>query len=384
MKWLKRDFIIKFSVIITVLMTILVSMNLLELLDKYVISSHSMVKVSEYEYQDLKELYHYKGNLWENGAVSNDETAKALVAIKEDVREFLDELPSFTGNISVPLVYMRLNSGVDVCATVILSFNEDLPYDISRVSGNDNGVYIGNSYNGYWRGEELRLDSESFKVAGIIRSNHLQMDNSVIVPYAGMNEAAKENFISYLANDILYEQAFSVIFSSNTDSVIENDMRIITEYIGDKGVFSLGNANSDVEEDIEYEKEDTITFYRALKNIVCIVSGIFCFIAVFEAIRLFLNKKKRDIAIMWSLGSKKSEIYKMLIRELGVAILIGIIMAFVCEWLIYVVIMDCKVYTVFAYGTYALLMVLLVSFIMMMGITNGLLRKGIVNEERNQ
>lgn len=63
MKWLKRDFIIKFSVIITVLMTILVSMNLLELLDKYVISSHSMVKVSEYEYQDLKELYHYKGNL---------------------------------------------------------------------------------------------------------------------------------------------------------------------------------------------------------------------------------------------------------------------------------------------------------------------------------
>ena len=71
-------------------------------------------------------------------------------------------------------------------------------------------------------------------------------------------------------------------------------------------------------------------------------------------------------------------------RKRNIICITSIIMAFVCEWLIYVVIMDCKVYTVFAYGTYALLMVLLVSFIMMMGITNGLLRKGIVNEERNQ
>lgn len=36
MRWLKRDFVIKFSVIVVITVTIIVSMNLVELLDKYV------------------------------------------------------------------------------------------------------------------------------------------------------------------------------------------------------------------------------------------------------------------------------------------------------------------------------------------------------------
>ena len=36
MRWLKRDFVIKFSVIVAIAVTIIVSMNLVELLDKYV------------------------------------------------------------------------------------------------------------------------------------------------------------------------------------------------------------------------------------------------------------------------------------------------------------------------------------------------------------
>lgn len=36
MRWLKRDFVIKFSVIVAITVTIIVSMNLVELLDKYV------------------------------------------------------------------------------------------------------------------------------------------------------------------------------------------------------------------------------------------------------------------------------------------------------------------------------------------------------------
>ena len=56
MRWLKRDFVIKFSVIVAIAVTIIVSMNLVELLDKYVKVSLTSEKYSDYEYMELKEL----------------------------------------------------------------------------------------------------------------------------------------------------------------------------------------------------------------------------------------------------------------------------------------------------------------------------------------
>ena len=53
MRWLKRDFVIKFSVIVAIAVTIIVSMNLVELLDKYVKVSLTSEKYSDYEYMEL-------------------------------------------------------------------------------------------------------------------------------------------------------------------------------------------------------------------------------------------------------------------------------------------------------------------------------------------
>ncbi len=383
MKWLKKDSAIKISVMITVIMAILVSMNLVELMNRYVISSYEMVRNSEYEYQELWELHHYKESLYANGATDNDAHAKRMAELLEDVRDFMDNLPEFSGNITVPLVYMRLNEGMDICVNVVLSFNEELPYEIEKVSDYTDGVYIGNSYNGYWEDGELLLNSVTHKVAGIIKSSTLRMDNTVVIPYAGMNETARENLLIQLATYLLYDREFPVYFSSASGSSVESDTEIMKKYIGEKGIFSLAAADNSVEEDIEYEKDDTIVFYRVVKNMVSVMAGIFCFISVFEALRLFLNRKKRDIAIMWSFGSKKTEIYKMLIRELGVAVFIGIVLAFVLQWLIYVVILGCRVYTTFAYGMYALAAVLVISLLMMFLITQKLIRKEKINEERN-
>ncbi len=65
------------------------------------------------------------------------------------------------------------------------------------------------------------------------------------------------------------------------------------------------------------------------------------------------------------------------------AVFIGIVLAFVLQWLIYVVILGCRVYTTFAYGMYALAAVLVISLLMMFLITQKLIRKEKINEERN-
>ena len=58
MRWLLRDSVIKISVIVAVLMTIIVSMNLIELLDKYVAISLSPNGDVRYEYQEIMELHY--------------------------------------------------------------------------------------------------------------------------------------------------------------------------------------------------------------------------------------------------------------------------------------------------------------------------------------
>lgn len=382
MKWLKRDFIIKISVIAAVLMTTLVSMNLIELLDKYVNVSLAMDGNSQYEHQELKELRYIRKMITDDGhSWSNAEEAEEIERIEGEIKIFIKELPQFTGNITIPLVYMNLNGGVDVSSNVIISFNEKLPFIIEYLSKDTDGIYIGNSYNGYWSGDAVNLNQWHYKVSGIIRSSYLQLDNSVIIPYLCMNDMAKEEFYNNLAVNIFYDKKIPVYFSSNSDNVIDSDMKTMEKYISENNVFSLQNIGDATEEDIEAEKRDTLAIYRIIKQIVCIISALFCFIAIFGTIKLFLNKKKKDITIMWALGSPKTLIFKMLIKELGLAILAGVILAFLFEWIIYGIVLQCRLATVFIYGSYALIVVVIMALLMITVIMNIMLKKCRICEE---
>ena len=101
MRWLKRDFVIKFSVIVAIAVTIIVSMNLVELLDKYVKVSLTSEKYSDYEYMELKDLKYL------NNKDTHDNTERIEMEKKagEDLDYLLDNLPEFEGNVVFPLVY---------------------------------------------------------------------------------------------------------------------------------------------------------------------------------------------------------------------------------------------------------------------------------------
>lgn len=384
MRWLRRDPIIKISVIIVVLMTIIISMNLIELLNKYVKVSLTPDSGIRYEYQVMKELHYTIPDPYESeDSVGNDVIAKEKAAIKEILRDFFSNMPDFSGNVAIPLVYFKFNEGVDVSAEVLLSCREELPYNIDyKNDNNDNneGIFIGNSYNGYWDGDSITLNGEEIMVAGVISSVYLTLDNSVIVPYKILNGLAKDRLLDSLTNDVFYDRKIPICFSSNHENVISYDVNLMEKYIVDKGLLEIKNVGEDTEKEIELEKDDTPIIYSFIKNIVCIISALFCFVAIFEVIRLFLNRKKKDITILWRLGVKKIILYRILIRELGLAILLGVILAFLSEFIIYGLIMKCSFLTIILYGIYACIIVVLIAFIMMAGITNHLLKRCAICE----
>lgn len=383
MRWLLRDSVIKISVIVAVLMTIIVSMNLIELLDKYVAISLSPNGDVRYEYQEIMELhYTIPSSYVTYDTVDNEMTSKEKLQIREHLDDFITNMPDFMGNISIPLVYFKLNEGVDVRADILMAYNEKLPYMIDYKNKDGDGIYIGNSYNGYWNGDTVTLNGEFVKIAGIISSEYLALDNSVIVPYKTLKTLAKKQLLDSLTSDIFYDRKITIIFSSNLSDVTTNDMRLMEEYISGKSLFELKSISDDTGERIEQEKDSTPQIYALIKRIVCIVSALFCFIAIFEVIRLFLNKKKKDITILWALGSKRIVVYRMLIRELGLSIVVGTALAFVFEWIIYGLIMKCRFETVLFYGIYAGIFVVLAALIMVVGITNRLLNNCRICDEK--
>ena len=148
----------------------------------------------------------------------------------------------------------------------------------------------------------------------------------------------------------------------------------------ENGIVEVVNVAGSNESYVEDEKNDIRSIsYQIIKKFVCYLAAAFCLFAVFEAIRLYMNRKKADIMILWSAGSKKTVILKMLIKELGMAVLIGVVLAFAAEWLIYGVILGCNLKTVFIYGAYSFAAVVVLTIIMITVMLAAMLHKPVIS-----
>lgn len=378
MRWLKRDFVIKFSVIVAIAVTIIVSMNLVELLDKYVKVSLTSEKYSDYEYMELKDLKYLDKK---EGPYDSSEGIEMEKKAGEDLDYLLDNLPEFEGNVVFPLVYCSMNDGmIGVSCDVIIAYNEELPYIIDTKNCSEKGIYIGNSYNGYWSDGKVQIDSVEYDVAGIVSSNHLQLNNGIYIPYDIITEKGKADLNRTLISYMTFEGGITVYFASERQGVVEHDIELMKEWCRENGILEVVNVSGLNEEYVEDEKNDIRSWhYQSIKKAVCYLAAAFCLFAVFEAIRLYMNRKKADIMIMWSTGSKKTVILKMLIKELGMAVLIGVVLAFAAEWLIYGGILGCNLKTVFIYGVYSFAAVIILTVIMITVMLAATLHKPVIS-----
>lgn len=363
MRWLKRDFLIKLSVIVVILCTIVVSMNLVELLDRYISVSLTADSYSDYDYESMKELTYARPLNSDKGVIYNEEEVQDYEQIEADIDQLLNTLPEFKGNVDFPSIFMKLDSGKDVCCHVLISFGEKLPFIIDTEGYAEKGVYIGNAHDGYWKDGKVILGGAEYDVAGVISSNYLQLDNEIYIPYELIPENGKKEFYGNLKTYIFHSGYMPVHFSSNEPGVIEHDMELMDKWNLENGIFTMTDISANEAGYIEDEKRDIPLLYTFIKRFICCVSAFFCVIAVGETIRLFISKKRTDIMILWALGSPETLILKMLIKELGPAILTGTALSFISEWIIYGLIMKCRLESVFLYGLYSLAAVMIMTVI---------------------
>ena len=74
----------------------------------------------------------------------------------------------------------------------------------------------------------------------------------------------------------------------------------------------------------------------------------------------------------------------MLIKELGMAVLIGVVLAFAAEWLIYGVILGCNLKTVFIYGAYSFAAVVVLTIIMITVMLAATLHKPVISNNKRR
>ena len=185
-------------------------------------------------------------------------------------------------------------------------------YHISLILKNcsEKGIYIGNSYNGYWSDGKVQIDSVEYDVAGIVSSNHLQLNNGIYIPYDVISERGKTDLHRILADYMVHEGAITVYFASDRPGVVEHDIELMKEWCRENGIVEVVNVSGSNEAYVEDEKNDIRSMpYQIIKKkkkFVCYLAAAFCLFAVFEAIRLYMNRKKADIMILWSAGSKEN------------------------------------------------------------------------------
>lgn len=377
MRWLKKDTVIKFSVLIVVFITIIVSMNAIEMLDKYVDKSKdNIIRKSGYSYEEDKSLYYTK-KVPDSTLKLDYELYKN--EIRKDVEKFFEKLPDFKGNVTFPLIDISINNGMYVSSNIIISFNEELPYIIDREGCADSGIYIGNVFDGYWTDGKVLIEYDMFDVAGVLCSEYLELCTDVYIPYEYLSVESRNVIITYIVTQIyLWGGELPICFSSDKQGVVESDIKLMDEWNQESGIFTLCDISDDSLEAVEAVKADTFGTYKYIKNVLCIISFAFCIAAVFETIRLYISRKKKDIMILWSLGSKKSVILKMILNELGLAVIIGAVLAFAAEWIIYGMIMGFRFASVVMYGVYALITVILITVIMIMVMLLFTLRKPVI------
>lgn len=373
MRWLKRDFLIKFSLVFVITATILVGMNIFELMNSYISSSSGMDNKTKYKYEELKEL-RYKTQITDDA--SDEEYQQAIL----DIQLLFDSMPEFEGNIILPAIPFEFLSGCMLSCNILLAQNEELPYLIDKKGCSDRGIFVGNTYDGYWSDGKIELGYGKFEVSGIISNDNLELNEEIYIPYDIISDQEKEYVYNKLYSGIMWDNTILIVFASDKAGVVERDMEHLDEKLLSNNVnFELKNMSSSNMDYISFENKGSYSLYKVVKKVICIIAVLFCIFAVFETLRLFISKKKSDITILWSLGTKKSQIVKMLINELGMAIIIGAAVAFIAEWIVYKLIMNCRFIVLVKYGMLSLATVILLAIIMLTVMLVCLLRKPVIS-----
>lgn len=125
----------------------------------------------------------------------------------------------------------------------------------------------------------MQIDSVEYDVAGIVSSNHLQLNNGIYIPYDVISERGKTDLHRILADYMVHEGAITVYFASDRPGVVEHDIELMKEWCRENGIVEVVNVSGSNEAYVEDEKNDIRSMpYQIIKNSYVILRQHFVYL----------------------------------------------------------------------------------------------------------
>lgn len=373
----RRVSIPKLAIAVTIFVSMFVSMNLSGIFEKVIAATSTEDAFSGYRYEKNLSVNLIETNIDWDGHENRQVTKQNQV----DILATLLEIPSFKGNISITNFYGTFNDGVRVFCDLIVSQNESLPYKIEKWENDSGGVFIGNALKKYLDGNKIKIFRDELPVSGIIKSNDLSKINKIVVPFESLSENSKKESVKSMFYSV---SSVTVCVGSSFQQNVEKDLETLTEWLGNTGNFTVSPISENVREEIRDNHGETFFVFENIKDVITIIAFIFCILAIFETIRLYIVRKKTDIGILWSMGTKGAVLRRILIKDLSKPIVFGILTATVCEVLIYTFAFDLSITAVLKYAALAIAVVIIIEGLLMEIVLRVNMRKSIAAMVRNE
>ncbi len=337
-----RDVLSYALIVMSVMVTVLLSMNLLESLDRYTQLPVLETTGDDYTYTETVLL------LYDGAGRSDEECLKKLSEMFTLVsgvscNAWLSEMYGIIGEAETPKISVYLNYAERPPMSLEEGFfGEEL----------ERGAYVGNAYAEYIVEEagenQLHLFSDMFPVLGVLAPVGFSENETVIVGYEYLREASRQE-VAYLLYEPANKQVAMTVALGSMNHSVEEDVKHLRQ-----GMTLLGGEATLVESENTTltEGETASDVYGALKFLLVALSLAFCVVNLVQVVVLFMGRRREQLAVCRALGMKRRSAYFLVWREMMGVSVGGLLLATLIEAIVYVGILEYPVGRVFVYGTY--------------------------------
>lgn len=310
----------------------------------------------------------------------NTENMEKVKGNKRDMLDAFKNRPSLKGNVVVASGCGTFNDGTFCYTNVVLSQNEELPYGIKTVSEKGN-VYIGNAYDKFWDGDTIKIFHEDLPVAGVLKEKNLSKCKELFVPFDSLTESGKTDALSdiYLAS-----HRFIISMGSESEKTVNEDLQTITDWLNETGKFVVKPLSKRDTNEVINVKSDIYIGYERINWLLTFAAFGFCLVAIAESSRLYINGKRRDIGIMWSLGMKPYMIRTSLVKDLAKPVVMGFAAAVILEVVFFAFAFNYNLAAVIKYAGLGAAVVIIVEVILLELTLRVNMKKSIAVMVRNE
>lgn len=367
-----KDRLLRVLLMLQLTVTIMVTMNLSESLDRYMGASGS-VRVGRYLYEKNYDIY---SDLKELEPDSRSE--EAVLEAGKELDELLKKLSEFPVN-----TYFYVSGAIgdgdftDYC--VYMSMKESLPYPLESGSYDritDKGIFLGDGCSVYIENDSVKVFGENLPVIGIIAGYGFDKNEHIAVKYAELSEDAKIR----VRSTVLKYMTEKYVISARL--CIGSDRRPVDAYTAElEELIDSFPHMSAMEAHDSIEKNDSVSEnYSSLKTMLVVLALALCILSGVQVVGMYISCKKKEIAIRYAFGLSEGTVFLQVLKEMAAPAAAGAVIAVFLEIIIYVVLLGYNTVSVFRYGVCALAASILLYMSMLAVAFVRVMKKGIASQ----